>query len=482
MYDAILFSDSPIMTRTAGAYTIASYLRHNGYNVKVIDFFSYFLMAKYEKLTEYVKSIIGPKTLFMGFSTTFSEYKDKNNAANLIRFLISIKAKHPHIKILLGGNGVQTHHFFIKNRDRVDLWVKGLGEDTVLNYMIKRGEGFPKAVADPYSKNFDFHNKKHTYFPEDQIFEREVLTIEVARGCRFKCKFCRYPLLGRKPTPDYIRSEDSLYNEFMYNYENFGTTYYKIVDDTFNETTEKIKAVANAVKRTGLDLTFWAYARIELIHSYPEQISILRDMGLKHVFFGLESLNYESAKAIGKGLHPDISLKTLENIKKSWGKNSVLHCNFIIGLPHETKESVENWTTMIFKRKTAIDSAEFNALKIASDFDIANADVSGAYYSDFELNKEKYGYVDLGNGDWKNENWTSDEAKKYRNHLNGQLAVHNFRQPNFHIMNTRIKFPTVTWEHLQARKHTKFEAETIKKMVVKSQKHYMKKYEENILN
>ena len=95
-YDAILFSDSPETTRTAGAYTIASYLRHNGYNVKVIDFFSYFLMAKYEKLTEYVKSIIGPNTLFMGFSTTFGQYKSKENSASLIRkfntlwFLLSL--------------------------------------------------------------------------------------------------------------------------------------------------------------------------------------------------------------------------------------------------------------------------------------------------------------------------------------------------------------------------------------------------------
>lgn len=478
-YDVILFSDSPATTRTAGAYTIASYLRHNGYSVKVIDFHLYFLTTKYEKITEYVKSIIGPNTLFMGFSTTFSRYKNKENSTSLIRFILSIKRKHPHIKILLGGYGMETHQFFIKNKDRVDMWLKGLGEDTVLEYMKKRGEGFPQIVSDPFSKNFDFHNKKHTYFPEDHIFENEVLSIEVARGCRFKCKFCQYPLLGRKPSDNYIRSEDSLYSELMYNYEHFGTTNYKIVDDTFNETTEKIQTFANAVKRTGLDLNFWAYCRIELMHTYPEQISILRDMGLKHVFFGLESLNYESAKSIGKGLDTELVLKTLSNIKKSWGEYSVLHSNFIVGLPHETRETIDKWTKMVFNGETALNSVEFTALNMASDSAIANANISGAYFSTFELNKAKYGYVDLGNGNWKNENWTMTEARKYRDHLNSRCQEYPYtRFKNFHVMNLRIKYPNLTWNDL----HRKTYNSEFEKIVQFNHDYYMKKYEENVLN
>ena len=493
-YDAILFSDSPlerltpstsIPSRSAGAYTLASYLRHNGYTVKVIDFHLYFLgSSSNEKLTEYVKSIIGPQTLFMGFSSTFSLYKNKERIENLICFISSIKSKHPHIKILLGGYGSETYSFFKKHQDGIDMWLKGLGEDTVLDYMKKRGEGFSQIVTDPFSKNFDFRNKKYTFFPEDHIFENEVLSIEVARGCRFKCKFCKYPLLGRKPSDNYTRSEDSLYSEFMHNYENFGTTNYRIVDDTFNETTEKIQTFANAVKRTGLDLNFWSYCRIELMNSYPEQISILRDLGLKYVFFGLESLNYESAKAIGKGLTLENILKTLSDVKKSWGEYSILHANFIVGLPYETRETLDKWTRMVFNGETDLDHVRFTSLNMVSDSDIANANFSGEYFSTFELNKEKYGYVDIGEGDWKNENWTSEEAKMYTEYLNAAAVQNSLRRTfsEFQFMNVRIKYPNLTWNDLHQKTYTLDEEQSIFKKINDASNYYLKTYEERVMS
>jgi hypothetical protein len=61
---------------------------------------------------------------------------------------------------------------------------------------------------------------------------------------------------------------------------------------------------------------------------------------LRDAFFGIESLNYESAKAIGKGLHPDSVKQTLHDLYHThWKDNISISCGIIVGLPYETAES-----------------------------------------------------------------------------------------------------------------------------------------------
>ena len=76
-------------------------------------------------------------------------------------------------------------------------------------------------MEDKFSSNLDFHNIGPVFHVDDLVFQNEVLPFTVSRGCRFKCKFCRYPLLGRKVTDKYIRREESLYREFKWNYAVF---------------------------------------------------------------------------------------------------------------------------------------------------------------------------------------------------------------------------------------------------------------------
>ena len=291
-YNAILFTDISdyfIPIRVHGAYSIAAHLREHGYTVKVIDHQAWLWDNHGEELVRYVESIIGPETIFVGFSSTFSRYFGEpfySSPANIkpnlkkedcfpyMRELIErIHLMHPHVKMVLGGQGLQTYTFFEEYKDQLDCWVRGLGEDSILKYVRNRGENFPLVVEDVYSSEFDFHNQKNVFQPQDHILRHEVLPIAISRGCRFKCKFCTYPLLGRKPSEEYIRSEESIYNELMYNYENFSTTSYMFTDDTFNETTDKVERVLRAVDRTGVDMNFWAYIRVELLYKLTLPLS-----------------------------------------------------------------------------------------------------------------------------------------------------------------------------------------------------------------
>ena len=488
-YDAIILSgiDYVIPFKTAGAYHISAQLRKHGYSVKVIDNFTWLLKNRKDKLFKYMNDHIGSNTLFVGFSTTFmtlfnidggmyrkhtkfahlyAKFREEDKKLreqtvdNFNEFLEFIHKKYSHVKIVVGGSGPTTSVLVEVYEEEIDCWIKGLAEDSIIKYVesLKNNEEIPSVIEDPFATKFNFNELIPSFYLEDTVFQYEVLPIEISRGCRFKCKFCSYPLLGRKPSDDYIRSEESLYKEFLHNYENFGTTQYQITCDTFNETTEKLERVKRAIDRSGIKINFWAYMRIELIHKYPEQIPLLKEMGVASSFFGLETFNNESGKCIGKGLDRDKQLETLQKLKDTWGPDVLLHGGFIMGLPYETKETAKEWTDLLIRRETALDSISVNPLYLVPDRKIKEGKTSRVFFSEFDLNYKKYGYIKTKEG-WKNDHWEPMEAVTFAREVmqkfeatnpNKDPLANNYRAAMHPValMNSRIIDPEISWKDI----------------------------------
>jgi radical SAM superfamily enzyme YgiQ (UPF0313 family) len=243
----------------------------------------------------------------------------------------------------------------------------------------------------------------------DHVRHNEVLPLETSRGCLFKCKFCSFPLLGRSKTdPAYKKLQNKLTEEIVYNYEKFGITKYVIVDDTFNETTEKLESIAKSIADSGVKLQFFAYLRIDLLYRFPEQIKLLKDMGLRSAFFGIETLNWESAKAIGKGLHPDKIKEILATLKTEWGKEVSMYSSFICGLPHETPETFREWTDWIVN-ESPLDS--WSCFQWVCE----PPEERGEWASEFVKNPKDHGYEILWSEHyktwyWRNQHWDSLKA------------------------------------------------------------------------
>jgi hypothetical protein len=154
-------------------------------------------------------------------------------------------------------------------------------------------------------------------------------------------------------------------------------------------------------------------------------------MGFLAHAYGIETLNYKSGKAIGKGMHPDKIKQGFFEIynyfKTHDRKLFAATLSFIVGLPYETKQTIVSTTEWIDSLPPEV-YISIHPL-IINKHDYGNA-------SEFSLNWEKYGYSDRNVTDsksykdaiqrdssrdainWQNEHMTMDEALEIADSVN----------------------------------------------------------------
>jgi len=126
------------------------------------------------------------------------------------------------------------------------------------------------------------------------------------------------------------------------------------------------------------------------------------------------------------------------NIKQTF-PDITLHCNFLIGLPHESAEHVFSSAEKIMSGEIPIDSWHFNALMI---YDI---ECGQSFNSDIEKNFTKYGYEKLGRYEpnfilWKNQYMTFTEAQQYQNQIMTRSRAHERFK-----LNSTLAWPLTTF-------------------------------------
>jgi radical SAM superfamily enzyme YgiQ (UPF0313 family) len=210
---------------------------------------------------------------------------------------------------------------------------------------------------------------------------------------------------------DYLRDPQTIKNELIHNYQNFGTTNYYLADDTFNDSTYKIEQLHKVITSLPFKINFTTYLRLDLLYAHKEQILMLQEMGLASPFFGIESLNQKSASSIGKGMNVHKAKDFLLELYFDYWKEQIpITCSFIVGLPYETKDTI--YDTYNWIKNTPLSSIFFPLALTNKTF----------YKSEFNSNYEKYGYTfDKETGYWENENFNYHDATKIAEQYNDEL-------------------------------------------------------------
>lgn len=396
--------------RTVAAYQLASWLRKHGYTVKVIDFCH---MMTTEELVTITEKYIGPETIAIGVSSTF--WQDFEAVLN--RFLEptwvlnarkEIESRHKLYWLLGGGAATRGR----KN----NTWITfpGYAEDSLLQWMDNNSSKFRKRDL------FDIQTSKNGFVEDDFIRPFEVLPMELGRGCQFKCSFCSFPLIGKKKGT-YIRDLELIKAELLENYEKWGLTRYYFVDDTVNESEEKVYAMAELAQSLPFRLEWVGYNRLDLIWSRPGTVKALKDSGLRSAFFGVESFHPEAARAVGKGWMGKKSKDFILELKKEWNDEITWKIALIVGLPGENEESIietHNWC-----RDNEMYEWNFGPLYITRD-------PGKVWKSQFETEYEKFGYTFANptTDHWKNEHFTFARAVELSKRLSSEAKA-NYTMP-----------------------------------------------------
>jgi hypothetical protein len=342
--------------RNVGAYRIASFLRTHGWQCTVADYID---LWNTQDLRAYLKRHINEDTKWIGISFTWiplSEDKEQSLAhiQDVIRFIKSIR---PDILIIAGG---MTPY---ENNLEVDYYVYGYAEKVILQILnYKFNKGPPIVFTNKFRGKFIDAIHTHPaynlptyevqYQDDDFLSDKEPLIIEFSRGCKFQCDYCTFPFIGIKE--DTSTSEENLYRELMTNYERWGIKTYQVADETINDRVEKLEKIRNVVKRLDFEPDFCAFTRIDLFRSHPEKIELMAESRIWGHFYGIETFNHASGKAVGKGQNPDYVKESLLKVKdyflKYLGKYRGT-ASMIAGLPYESIDSMrqshqwflENW-------------------------------------------------------------------------------------------------------------------------------------------
>lgn len=394
---------APKIQRSLGPYRIASALEDSGYSVFVLDFIIHLTV---DEIKLVLSQHIDQETLWAGFSSTFfwadPEQEIKNDLDQMyfgqvekFQEVIKFLKEKSNCKIVYGGSKA---HFNTAD-PLIDYYVYGYADTAIVELTNSLKDG--TNLAGPYidSKNFPeplmSSINTHWHRPYN-ILQNEGLPIELARGCIFKCRFCSYPLLGKKKGT-YLRDPSVIKDELVRMYEAHGTTSYYITDDTFNDDNDKIESLHKIFTSLPFKPKFSCYLRIDLIHKYPHQADLLTEMGLIGNYFGIESLNQKSAVSIGKGLHPHKVKDRLYWLREKWKNKVNMAAGFILGLPYDNYEYFSELINWCIETDNPLQNISFYPLYL---FKNTNIDLN-EYRSEFSLKPEIYGYEFTSEDRWK---------------------------------------------------------------------------------
>ena len=159
------------------------------------------------------------------------------------------------------------------------------------------------------------------------------VSIYTGRGCKSRCTFCLWPQTvgGHKYR---VRSPQNVAAEVARIMQVFPQTREVFFDDdTFTDDLPRAEAIAKLLGPMGVVWSCNAKANVP-----RETLSVLKENGLRLLLVGYESGNQQILHNIKKGLLVDVARRFTKDCHELGIK---IHGTFIVGLPGETRETIE---------------------------------------------------------------------------------------------------------------------------------------------
>ena len=197
-------------------------------------------------------------------------------------------------------------------------------------------------VVDVYKRDLDVQKYYIGYL------QHPYVSLYTGRGCFSRCIFCLWPqTIGgnryRVRSPEHVFEEMKLAKSLFPEVKEFFFD-----DDTFTDNRPRAEEIARKLGTLGMTWSCNAKANVPY-----ETLKVMRENGLRLLLVGFESGNQQILNNIRKGIRVDRAREFVKNCKKLGIR---IHGTFILGLPGETRETMQQ--TMEYARELDVDTIQ----------------------------------------------------------------------------------------------------------------------------
>ncbi len=159
------------------------------------------------------------------------------------------------------------------------------------------------------------------------------LSLYTGRGCKSRCTFCLWPqTIGghtyRTRSPEHVIEEIAQAKKMFPQVREFFFD-----DDTFTDDRPRAEAIARGLGKLGVTWSCNAKANVPY-----DTLKVMRDNGLRLLLVGYEFGNQQILHNIKKGMRIEVAKQFSKDCHKL---GITIHGTFIVGLPGETRETIE---------------------------------------------------------------------------------------------------------------------------------------------
>ena len=265
--------------------------------------------------------------------------------------------------------------------------LEGVPDNEILGSCYRENFQPIKNEKRPFIENLDELPFPARHLVDNSIYRRPdngkvQAVVKVARGCPFHCFFClATPVSGAKVRK---RSPENIVAELKECVEKYNIRNFLFWSDIFNLDREWTLELCKKIIESGLKITWSSNTRADTMDD--EMAKMMYKSGCRLVSIGVESGSQKMLDKIGK----KITLDNIRNTVKILKKNKIKIYNyFVIGLPWETEETVEETIKFAieldsnfisFYTATPLPGTKYFAYAMLNKLIEGNLDFRSAYY------------------------------------------------------------------------------------------------------
>src|SRR6266853_4325652 len=163
--------------------------------------------------------------------------------------------------------------------------------------------------------------------------QHPYISFYTGRGCKSRCTFCLWPQTvgGHRYR---VRSVGHVIDELKWAKQAFPQVKeFLFDDDTLTDNLPRVEELAREIGKLGITWSCNAKGNVP-----RSTLKILKDNGLRLLLVGYESGNQQILHNIKKGMRVDVAKRFTKDCHEL---GIVIHVTFILGLPGETKQTIE---------------------------------------------------------------------------------------------------------------------------------------------